>query len=129
MLQIAIDKVCLLVLKARAFDVKVDVVEPDPGSNPSDEDMRAVLEDYGDDPTYAEIKDFIDSLNVDEQLDLVTLMWIGRGDFAAKDWREARDEATRGRNEHTAEYLLGTPLLGDFLETGLSQIGISCSDA
>jgi hypothetical protein len=37
-------------------------------------------------------------------------------------------EVARAHNERTAEYLLGTPLLGDFLEEGLSKLGYSCED-
>jgi hypothetical protein len=74
MLQIDPQKVCYLIIKAREFDAKVAVVEPDPGSNPSDEGMRGVLEDYPDDPVDAEIRTLVDSLNEDEQIDLVTLV-------------------------------------------------------
>jgi hypothetical protein len=30
------------------------------------------------------------------------------------------------REKHTTDYLLGTPLLADYLEEGLSQFGLSC---
>lgn len=130
MLEISTDKVCYLIVKAREFDVKVDVEEPDPGGNPSDSDSREILQDYADDPTLLEIKTFIDDLNEDEQIDLVALMWVGRGDFEISEWEEARNEAVRAREEHghTAEYLLGAPLLGDYLEEGLNQAGESCKD-
>lgn len=32
-------------------------------------------------------------------------------------------EAARARNKRTAEYLLGIPLLGDYLDEALSQFG------
>ena len=117
-----------ILTKARAFDAKVDIVEPDPGSNPSDEDMREVLEDYNDDPTYAEAKAAIDSLNEDEQLDLVALTWIGRDDYTGEEWDAARAQARASRSDHTATYLLGIPLLGDYLEEGLAQLGYSCEE-
>ena len=127
---ISTDKVCFLIVKAREFDVKVDVEEPDPGGNPSDSGSREVLQDYADDPTLQEIKMFVDDLNEDEQIDLVALMWLGRGDYDVSEWEDARTVAVRARDEHghTAEYLLGAPLLGDFLEEGLSQFGLSCED-
>lgn len=128
MLRIAPEKICFVVLKARAFDAKVDVVEPDPGSNPADEDMREVLEDYADDPTYDEVHDFIAAQNEDEQVELVALTWVGRGDFDGLDMQAARDAALAAHNERTAEYLLGIPLLADYLETGLDQIGESCEE-
>ena len=49
---------------------------------------------------------------------------IGR----ARDWAEVRDEAARAHNERTASYLLGMPMLGDFLEEGHSTLGYSCED-
>lgn len=128
--EISAEKVCYLIVKAREFDVKVDVEEPNPGGNPSDFGSREILQDYADDPTLQEIKSFVDELNEDEQIDLVALMWLGRGDYDRSEWEEARAEAVRAREEHghTAEYLLGAPLLGDYLEEGLSQFGQSCED-
>jgi hypothetical protein len=127
---ISTDKVCYLIVKAREFDVKVDVEEPDPGGNPTDSDSSEILQDYADDPTLQEIKTFVDDLNEDEQIDLVALMWLGRGDFDTSEREDARTEAIRARDEHghTAEYLLGAPLLGDYLEEALSQFGESCKD-
>lgn len=128
MLSIAPEKVCFVVIKARAFDSKVDVVESDPGSNPTDDDMLEVLEDYEDDPTFDELKEFIDSLNVDEQVDLVALTWLGRGDGTKDDWGDLVEQARDARSDHTADYLLGMPQLGDYLEEALSQLGFFCDE-
>ena len=40
-----------IILKARAVSAKVAPVEPDPASNPSDDDERGVIEDYPSDQT------------------------------------------------------------------------------
>lgn len=128
MLSIALEHVCFLIVKAREFDVKVEVVEPDPGSNPGDEDMREVLEDYQDDAVEEELSSFIDGLSYDEQVDLVTLAWLGRDDYTAEDWAEVRREAADAHNNRTAAYLLGMPMLGDYLEEGLALLGLSCQD-
>lgn len=128
MLSISPEKVCYVIIKAREFDVKVDPVEPNPGSNPSDDAMDVVLEDHADDPVYEEIKDFIDSLNEDEQIDLVALAWIGRETYDAEEWADAFAEAKRSHNQHTATYLLGMPRLGDYLEEALSEMGYSCDE-
>lgn len=125
-LGIAVEKVCALIAHVRAIDVQVDVVEPDVGSNPSDEDMREVLEAYADDPSFEEAHEVVAGLNEDEQINLVALAWLGRGTF--DDWDEALDEARDAHNERTAEYLLGMPLLGDYLEEGLATLGYSCED-
>jgi hypothetical protein len=39
--------------------------------------------------------------------------------------RPLRAEAARAHNQRTAEYLLGTPFVRDFLEEGLSMLGYS----
>lgn len=127
-LQIAADKVCFLVFKAREFDAKDAVTEPDDGSNAADDHMVSVLEDHSDDPVRREIAGFIRSLSVDEQIDLVALTWLGRGDGTIDDWKRLRNDATLAHNNRTASYLLGEPLLGDFLAEGLAAFGISCAD-
>ena len=61
-----------------------------------------------------------------EQLDLMALTWLGRGDFSS--FAEARQEAKDMRDKHIPRYLIGTPQLGDYLEEGLAQLGISLED-
>jgi hypothetical protein len=127
-LTISPEKVCFVIFKAKEYDAKDEVTEPDPGSNPSDDKDVAVLEEHEDDPVVEELTSFINSLSEDEQIDLVTLAWLGRDDYSASDWPTVREEAQRANNERTAEYLLGMPLVGDFLEEGLSMLGYSCED-
>jgi hypothetical protein len=127
-LAISPEKVCFFILKAREFDVKDVVTDPDSGSNPSDDAMISVLEDHPDDPTQQELRAFIDALTEDEQIDLVALTWLGRGDGSLDDWNDLRAEAARLHNNRTAAYLLGKPMLADHLQEGLSQFGLSCDD-
>ena len=46
----------------------------------------------------------------------------------ASDWASVREEAARSHNRRTSSYLLGMPMLGDFLEEGLSMLGYSCEE-
>ena len=124
-LAISAAKVAAILTKARQFDVKDMVTEPYPGSNASDDAMVSVLEDHADDPVRAELMAMIRGLNEDEQIDLVALAWLGRGDGDLDDWSDIRAEASRAHNRRTAEYLLGMPLLGDYLEEALTQLGHS----
>ena len=124
-LSISPEKVSYIIAKAREFDVKDVVTDPGSGSNASDDAMLSVLEDHKDDPVVAELRAAIFALNVDEQIDLVTLAWLGRGDGGVEDWDDLRAEAERAHNRRTASYLLGIPLLSDYLEEGLSQLGIA----
>jgi len=128
MLTISPEKVCFVIIKAREYDAKDEVTEVDPGSNPSDDQDVSVLEDHEDDPVVEELTSLINSLSEDEQIDLVTLAWLGRDDYSVSDWPAVREEAARAHNQRTAEYLLGMPLVGDFLEEGLSMLGYSCGE-
>jgi hypothetical protein len=125
-LEISPESVCFVIIKAREFDVKDAVSEPDPGSNPTDDKMTAVLEDHKDDPVVQELTSFIGAMNVDQQIELVALTWLGRGDYSADDWPSVREQAAEAHNDKTASYLLGIPMLGDFLEEGLAMLGYSC---
>ena len=122
------DKVCHVIAKARAFDAKEQVSDPDSGSNASDDGMTDVLEDLPDDvdATRVELAEFIRSMDEDEQIALVALAWLGRGTYDLSDWREALNEARAQHNKRTAEYLMGLPLLGDYLEEGLAAFGLDC---
>ena len=124
-LAISPEKVSYIITKAREFDVKDVVTDPDSASNASDDAMLSVLEDHSDDPVATELRAAIFGLNEDEQVDLVTLAWLGRGDGGIDEWDDLRTEAARAHNRRTASYLLGMPLLSDYLEEGLSQLGIA----
>jgi len=120
--------VCFIIVKAREFDAQDVVTEPNPGSNAADDGMTSVLEAHADDLTRPELVAFIAALSEDEQVDLVALMWLGRGDGQLEDWADLRDEAQEQHNNRVASYLLGEPLLSDYLAEGLSQFGRSCAE-
>ena len=56
-------------------------------------------------------------------------MWVGRGTFAPEDLAEAVSTARRERVNKTEDYLLGVPLLSDYLEEGLERLGYRIEDA
>jgi hypothetical protein len=122
-LSISPEKVCFFIDKAHQYDVKDAVSDPDSGSNAADDMMLDVLEDHPDDPTEQELTAFINTLNEEEQVDLVALTWLGRGDGEISEWNDLREEAARLHNKRTAAYLLGKPMLGDHLQEGLEQFG------
>lgn len=127
-LDIALEKVCYIIMRAREFDVKDVPTLSDPGSNATDDGMIGVLEDRPDDPTEQELRAFISALSEDEQIDLVALSWLGRGEGAINDWNALRTEAMRAYGTRpTSDYLLGDPLVSDYLEEALSMFGASCA--
>ncbi|MGO9474879.1 MAG: DUF3775 domain-containing protein [Rhodomicrobium sp.] len=128
-LTISPEQVCFIIVKAREFDVKDADSELESGSNASDDRMISVLEDRRDDPVQQELASFIANMTEDEQIDLVALAWLGRDDNTLEDWPSVRSEAAsayRSQAGGTSRYLLGMPLLSDYLEEGLSMFGKSC---
>jgi hypothetical protein len=127
-LSISREKLCFIIAKAREFDAKDVLTDPGDSSNPTDDSMVSILENHRDDPVVQELTGFIAALSEDEQIDLVTLVWLGRGDGTVEDWDELRAEASRAHNKRTASYLLGFPLLSNHLEDALTEFGITCDD-
>ena len=125
-LTISLKQAFFIIVKAREFDEQVESTDPDSGSNPADDREVDVLEEGADNPVQQELEEALDALNVDGQLDLIALTWLGRGEYSS--FAEAREEASDMRDKHIPEYLVGTPKLGDFLEEGLAQLGYSLED-
>ncbi len=125
MLDIAPEKVAHVIVRAREVDAKVS-----PWDQVEDQtDADAILEERADDATEDELKSFIASCNVDERANLVALAWVGRGTYEAGEFAEAKETAREQSVTPTEDYLLGIPLLADYLEEGLSLLGVSVEDA
>jgi hypothetical protein len=125
-LSISPEKAFFIIAKARQSDSKA--AESDLVTDLGDDDASFGLTDLSKDTDRSELSGFIRGLNVDEQIDLVALMWLGRGDGDLDNWRDLRAEAERAHNNRTASYLIGTPMLADYLEEALSQFGKSLED-
>ena len=125
MLTIPLSTLGWIIVKARAFDGK-DVDTDDPGDD-SDNPL-GVLEDRADDPTFDELTSWISDLNDFQKAELVAVFWLGRDDGDASDFAGLLTEAQSQQGKSTARYLLGSPLLGDFLEEGLERLGIGASE-
>ena len=128
MLIIPLETLAYIIIKAREFDADVPTVDDDSGSNPSDDAEWDVLESGSDNPAHQELVDALNSLTDPERIEVLALTWLGRGDYGKEDWREVLEEARRIHDEKETEYLVGTPLLADYLEEGLSQLGYSIED-
>ncbi len=133
--ELSLAQACFIIVKAREFDVKVEPVIDDPASNPSDDGEAVILSDYGDaegpsgypvDSTEEELTATLQNLNAGEMTELLALLWLGRGD--ASDWDEAMAQAAESCDDNAVSYLMGTPLLGDLVQNGLSDLGLSCDE-
>ncbi|WFU38051.1 DUF3775 domain-containing protein [Bradyrhizobium sp. CB82] len=120
-LAISPEKVFFIIAKSRQSDSGADGggVILDSG----DDDMSYGRSGRGDATDRAELAGFIRDLNVDEQIDLVALTWLGRGDGDLSTWRELQAQAAQAHNDRTASYLIATPMLADYLEEAMTQFG------
>jgi hypothetical protein len=122
-LNIGIDKIQDIVVKAREFDLEDFPDEPDPGAEPVAVRDREEQLDEGDDPTEAELRELIDDLNDDEVVDLIVLVWVGRGDFTIEELGEARELARERHQGSSSRYLMGIPTLAEYLAEGVAAAG------
>ena len=126
-MDIALDKVCDIIVRARAVDVRDGDAETISGSNPTDDANALTLVESSDDATEEELREVIAGLNEDERHDLIALVYIGRGDLEPEEWPQAVRLARERDRGDTADYLLGIPNLGDLLDEGLAALGRSCA--
>lgn len=120
MLNINSETVCFLIERAREFQVSESDASFDGEASGSD----AMAERH--DPAYHQFKSTIEDLEPDQQIEVVAMMWLGRGDFSVEEWTQGLQQAGDSWNTRTAEYLIGTPLLADYLLEGLQAHGMDC---
>ncbi len=113
----------MLILKVRAFMAREDVDTPDPGGNPTDDEVPATLQDLPDDLSREEVVEEINGLGPTEQAELVALMWIGRGDSEPEEWDELMKLADERREVATSHYLLDHPQVADYWAEALDKLG------
>src|SRR5438094_2503937 len=119
MLTIPLEMLAYIIEKAREFDAEVPS-DAEEGSNAADDDERKILLDTPENPTEQELRDAIDGLGIPERQELLALMWLGRGDYDAESWSGALQQARPTQSASGTTYLLRTPLLGEYIEAGVS---------
>ena len=127
-LRISPDKVCFVIVKARELDVDVDPEELDEDASPAADGDPAAPDDQEGDPAAEELSEFLSAQSAEELEDLLALMWVGQGDYTIDEWDDALDAAADVPGRRIARQLIDTPLLGDYLEEGLSEFGLSCEE-
>jgi len=105
MLEISTNKIARVILRAREIGAKVARWDT-PGD---DADAETILEGRPSDATEQEL-------------------WIGRETFEASELEEAIRTAREEAVSPTEDYLLGIPLLADYLEDGLEALGYSVDE-
>lgn len=127
MIDISPEKVARIIVRAREYEAKTAPWDDD-SRDERENEIDSILASVSNDPIAAELKSYIDDLNDDEKASLVALLWIGRGSFDVEDLDEALSTARAERINATSAYVMGVPLLPDYLEEALEKLGYSVSE-
>ena len=123
MLEINPEIVSQIIDRAQEFHVKEAVTITEVPLSPADDWAQQILADHKEDPTFDQLIETINDLEPDQQVELVALTWLGRGDYDIAEWGDAVNQAKDRWNPRSAEYLVGTPMLADYLAEGLDLHG------
>jgi hypothetical protein len=125
-LRISTDKVCDFIEAAREVAGKVPSTAGD-HTTTGDDSKLVTIEDYpGEDDRRGQMVEFIAGLNVDEQIDLLALIMLGRGDYDIADWDVAVAEAQGRIAARDPDFMIGDAALPEYLGDGLEAFDRSC---
>jgi Protein of unknown function (DUF3775) len=129
-LRISVEKVCALIEAARELAGKVPSTAGDRTTTGDDSELVTIEEPEGigedEDARRRETVEFIVGLNVEEQTDLLALIWLGRGDYDISDWEEAVGEAEARIAARDPDYMIGDAALPEYLGDGIEAFGLTC---
>jgi hypothetical protein len=129
-LRISVEKVCALIEAARELAGKVPSTAGDRTTTGDDSKLATIDEPEGigedQDARRRETIEFIAGLNVDEQTDLLALIWLGRGDYGIEEWDDALTEAEARIAARDPDYMIGDAALPEYLGDGLEAFGLTC---
>jgi hypothetical protein len=128
-----LDTLCRIILRAREYEAQTptDYDGNEAADNVDDEDEGAlsVLDDTINDSVEEELRAILEDLGEDQLAEVVAFCWVGQGTYEAADWDEAMEEASAlagGGSDAAIDELLDMPMLASVLEAGLAAFELSC---
>lgn len=128
--EIDVEKIRFIIDKTKEFETQEDVEELVDVDDVAAGNYKTVFNDEssltapGEDAYEDEVKNWVNAMSHDDQCQIVALAWVGRGDYQRDEWGDAVKVAREQHNNRTAEYLLGMPLLPDYLEDALDTFDL-----
>jgi hypothetical protein len=126
-LRINPDKVCQLIEAAQELAGRVPSTAGD-RTTTGDDSPLTFIEERDDDPTRQQMVEMIAGMNVEEQVDLLALVYIGRGDFDLATWDDALEEARTRIDVGDPDFMIGDIDLPAYLRDALDAFGKTCPD-
>ncbi|HXH52743.1 MAG TPA: DUF3775 domain-containing protein [Sphingomicrobium sp.] len=128
-----LDTLCRIVLRAREYEAQTptDYDGGEAADNVDDEEEGAlsVLDDTINDSVEEELRAVLEDLGEDQLAEVVAFCWVGQGTYEAGDWDEAMEEAldlARDGGQAAIDELMEMPMLASVLESGLAAFELSC---
>ena len=118
-----------LEIVATVVDLANAVQEAEEAALGDDDDDEPLEDDEDDEISEEMLTDYIDELNEEQQVALIALVWVGRGDYEPEEWPEAvKLAAERNLKGDASAYLAGLEGLGDLLSEGVGAFGLAIEE-
>lgn len=128
-----LDTLCRIILRGREYEAQTpsDYDGNETPDDVDDEDVGtlSVLDDTLNDSVEEELRAILEDLGEDQLAEVVAFCWVGQGTYEAADWDEAMEEATSlasGGGKMAVDELMDMPMLASVLEAGLAAFDLSC---
>ena len=129
-----LDTLCRIILRGREYEAQTptdyDGGEAAENVDDDDEGALSVLDDTINDSVEEELRAILEDLGEDQLAEVVAFCWVGQGTYDAADWDEAMEEAsalvTTG-SDGAIDELLDMPMLASVMESGLAAFELSCT--
>lgn len=129
-----LDTLCRIILRGREYEAQTptdyDGNEAADNVGDTDEETLSVLDDAINDSVEEELRAVLEDLGEDQLAEVIAFTWVGQGTYDASDWDEAMDEAqslvSEGSDAAIGD-LLEQPMLASVLEAGMAAFDLSCN--
>jgi hypothetical protein len=128
-----LDSLCRIVLRAREYEAQTpsdyDGNESPDNVDDEEEGTLSVLDDTLNDSVEEELRAILEDLGEDQLAEVVAFCWVGQGTYEVAEWDEAMEEASAlsaGGGQGAIDELLDMPMLASVLEAGLAAFELSC---
>ena len=128
-----LDTLCRIILRAREYEAQTptnyDGDETADNVDDTDEETLSVLDDTINDSVEEELRAVLEDLGEDQLAEVLAFCWVGQGTYESADWDEAYEEAQTmvgDGAEGAIDELMDQPMLASVLESGLAAFDLSC---
>ena len=123
------EKVCAFIEAAREVAGFVPSTAGDATTTGDDSRFTTMVEPVdGSDPRRREMVSFVGGLDAEEQVNLLALILLGRGDYSIEEWDDALIAARDAIDDKSADFMIGDPALPAYLMEALEAFDESCPD-